>query len=81
MAVAGLAVLADEGLRVPGDIAVAGFDDIQLASHTSPTLTTVSCDYRALGRTAAEQLLATIGGRDVDEQTLLPAEIRWRRSN
>jgi DNA-binding LacI/PurR family transcriptional regulator len=81
MAVAGLTVLADNGLRVPDDVAVAGFDDIQLASHTSPTLTTVSCDYRALGRTAADLLLATIADETVDRQTLLPAQIRWRHSN
>ncbi len=81
MAVAGLAVLKDAGLNVPDDIAVAGFDDIQLASHTSPTLSTVSCDYRALGRTAAELLLARVAGNEVDRQTLLPAEIRWRHSN
>ncbi|HEV8369633.1 MAG TPA: LacI family DNA-binding transcriptional regulator [Pyrinomonadaceae bacterium] len=48
------------GLRIPEDIAVVGYDDIPLASHTSPTLTTVRQPTREQGRTAAEFLLRRI---------------------
>jgi DNA-binding LacI/PurR family transcriptional regulator len=50
------------GLRVPEDIAVMGYDDIPLASHTSPMLTTVRQPTREQGRTAAELLLRRIEG-------------------
>jgi DNA-binding LacI/PurR family transcriptional regulator len=50
------------GLRIPEDIAVVGYDDIPLASHTSPTLTTVRQPTREQGRTAAEFLLRRIEG-------------------
>jgi DNA-binding LacI/PurR family transcriptional regulator len=50
------------GLRIPEDIAVVGYDDIPLASHTSPTLTTVRQPTREQGSTAAEFLLRRIEG-------------------
>ena len=50
------------GLRIPEDIAVVGYDDIPLASHTSPALTTVRQPTREQGRAAAEFLLRRIEG-------------------
>ena len=50
------------GLRIPDDIAIVGYDDIPLASHTSPTLTTVRQPTREQGRCAAEFLLRRIEG-------------------
>src|SRR5215813_7094272 len=50
------------GLRIPEDIALIGYDDIPLAAHTSPTLTTVRQPTREQGRAAAEFLLRRIEG-------------------
>ena len=50
------------GLRIPEDIALVGYDDIPLALHTSPTLTTVRQPTREQGRCAAEFLLRRIEG-------------------
>ncbi len=50
------------GLRVPDDVALIGYDDIPLASHASPTLTTVRQPTRELGRSAAAFLLDRIEG-------------------
>lgn len=50
------------GLRIPEDIAVVGYDDIPLAAHTSPALTTVRQPTREQGRAAAEFLLRRIEG-------------------
>ncbi len=52
------------GLRVPGDIALAGFNDIPLARHASPPLTTLRVDIAAMGAEALVMLLdgTTEGG-------------------
>jgi LacI family transcriptional regulator len=54
------------GLQVPDDVAVVGFDDIFLAAHTHPPLTTVRVPAYGLGWTAAEVLVSLIDG---DEDT------------
>lgn len=54
------------GLSVPGDLAVVGFGDFEFAAHICPPLTTVHIDRRAIGRAAAEAVLARIAGRDVE---------------
>lgn len=62
MAVGCLAVLREAGLAVPADIAVVGFDDIPLARHTYPSLTTMEVQIADLGATAMRLLLAQLRG-------------------
>jgi LacI family transcriptional regulator len=50
----------EAGFRVPEDISVVGFDDIQIASHNSPSLTTVRQPLQEMGETAARTLLDRI---------------------
>jgi DNA-binding LacI/PurR family transcriptional regulator len=52
------------GLRVPDDIAVAGFDDIDAASLVRPSLTTVGHSAAQMGAKAADLLLGRMGGGD-----------------
>jgi DNA-binding LacI/PurR family transcriptional regulator len=61
-AVGALNAIRQAGLRVPEDIAVVGYDDIPLASHTSPPLTTVRQPTREQGSIAAESLVKRIEG-------------------
>jgi LacI family transcriptional regulator len=58
MAVGVLGALSDGGLRVPEDIAVAGFDDIEMSQYLNPPLTTVHADAYMLGERAVERALA-----------------------
>ncbi len=60
MAVGCMAAFREAGLRVPDDIALAGFDDIPLAALVSPALTTARVHIAELGRRALEQLLLGI---------------------
>jgi DNA-binding LacI/PurR family transcriptional regulator len=53
------------GLRVPADLSVVGFDDIDLAMHTDPPLTTVHQPIRHKGEVAVELLLTVVARRDV----------------
>jgi LacI family gluconate utilization system Gnt-I transcriptional repressor len=57
-------------LSVPGDIAVVGFGDIDLAAFTAPALTTVGIDRFAVGRLAAELLLTKLGGGKVAQKVI-----------
>ncbi len=56
-AVGALAAAAQRGLRVPQDVSVAGFDDIDLAQATSPMLTTVRQPLAEMGRMAVSLLI------------------------
>jgi DNA-binding LacI/PurR family transcriptional regulator len=80
MAIAGMSVLTAAGIKVPSDIAVAGFDDISLASYVEPQLSSIHCDYRTLGDTAATRLLAVIAGQDDAPRITLPSTVRLRAS-
>ncbi|MDT7798911.1 MAG: LacI family transcriptional regulator [Actinomycetota bacterium] len=57
-----LSGLRKAGKGVPADVGVIGFDDIPLAAHTQPPLTTVRQPLRQMGETAARQLLAQLAG-------------------
>jgi LacI family transcriptional regulator len=58
MAIGCLFALTEAGLRVPEDVALAGFDDIPIARYVTPPLTTVRVRIADLGQGALEQLVA-----------------------
>jgi DNA-binding LacI/PurR family transcriptional regulator len=60
MAIAGMGVAQEAGLEVPRGLSVVGFDDIPLAAHLVPPLTTVRQDALAWGQAAARTLLAVV---------------------
>jgi len=62
MAIGVLRALHEHGLRVPQDVSVTGFDDIDLAAYTLPSLTTVRQDTEAMGGGAVKALLEFVGG-------------------
>lgn len=64
MAIGCLIALKESGLRVPEDIALAGFDDIPIARYLSPPLSTVRVRIAELGAQALERLAAEIADPD-----------------
>ncbi|MDR5839106.1 LacI family DNA-binding transcriptional regulator [Caballeronia sp. LZ034LL] len=82
MAIGVLGALRDKGVSVPGDISVAGFDDIFLASHPLIGLTTVAQPKYNTGAIAARALLERIEqGRDLAPRFIgLDAELKVRGS-
>jgi LacI family transcriptional regulator len=81
MAIGALRAAADAGLRVPEDLSVVGFDDIQLAGYLNPALTTLRQDKAALGVAAGEGLVRLIEGEDdAGGATTLPVELIVRGS-
>ncbi len=60
MAIGALSALGERGLRVPRDVAVAGFDDIPMARYMNPPLSSVHVEIAALGAEATQMLLDRI---------------------
>lgn len=71
--------LVDREIRVPQAVAVAGFDDIPIASFTNPSLTTVQQDTKAAATLLVESLLALIHDEPVESRTI-PAKLAIRQS-
>jgi DNA-binding LacI/PurR family transcriptional regulator len=80
MAIAGMGLLQQRGLRVPEDMSVTGFDGAALGRYTYPALTTVVADPMAWGRTAAEVLLQLITEGHAPSVELAPAQLVVRTS-
>lgn len=81
VAMGALTAIHEQGLRVPKDIAVVGFDDVPLARYTNPPLTTVRMPTVEIGRRAGELLCDQIAGRTVELRTLLATELIVRASS
>lgn len=60
MAMAGLSLAASRGFDVPGRLSITGYDDMEIAAHLQPSLTSISTDVVAWGRAAATRLLEVI---------------------
>jgi len=80
MATAALRVLSERGRRVPGDVAVVGFDDSVLATTTTPRLTTVRQPVERLGARLAQLVLAKIAGAPQAAPELFTTELIVRDS-
>jgi len=76
-AMGAIRALREAGLRVPKDISVVGFDDIESAAYQNPALTTVRQPLRKMGRIAAETLLRRISRVrfDVNGETMVEPEL------
>lgn len=88
-AMGAIRALREAKLRVPDDVSVVGFDDIQSAAYQNPALTTVRQPLREMGRIAAETLLRRIrrsgpdsqGGETMVEPKLIIRETTGRAPN
>jgi LacI family transcriptional regulator len=76
MAIGAMRAVTAAGLRIPDDVAIVGFDDIDVAALVPPGLTTIAQDKAGFGTAAAEALIAML--RDTDapcEPTRLPTTL------
>jgi DNA-binding LacI/PurR family transcriptional regulator len=78
---AGLYLAARErGLKIPRDVSVIGFDDMDFARVLEPPLTTVALDAEQLGASGFELIAAQMSGRRSRRRIVLPAELLVRES-
>lgn len=79
-AVGAMSALREAGLRIPEDVKIIGFDDVPLARHLTPPLTTVHAPTEQVGRTATDLLVRLVRREPVEREILLPTELTIRQS-
>lgn len=80
LAIGALRASREMGLRVPQQISITGFDDIEIAMLAEPALTTVHVPHREMGRRAAGILIQMLSGVSTGQSIELATDIRLRQS-
>jgi DNA-binding LacI/PurR family transcriptional regulator len=80
IAIGAMRALQDAGRRIPRDVAVVGFDDLPLAQHVTPALTTVQQDIRLAAEGLVDSIVALIEEQPV-ESTLMAPRLIVRQSS
>jgi LacI family transcriptional regulator len=81
VAIGAMDAIKQQGLVIPGEMSIVGFDDLSLSSEVMPPLTTVQVPKELMGRLAVETLFFTISGRsNFTRKILLPTMLVVRES-
>ena len=80
MAFGVIRALQEEGIKIPQECSVTGFDDVQLSGNITPALTTVRQDFEASGYEAAGLLHRILEGKDDGSRMILKCPIIIRQS-
>jgi LacI family transcriptional regulator len=72
--------LSRRGIRVPGEVGVTGFDDVPVARHLHPPLTTVRQPIQEMGATAFDVLYSRISAAGRARNVVLPVQLKIRES-
>lgn len=79
-AIGAIRAIREAGLRVPQDISVVGFDDVQSAAFQNPALTTIRQPLCSMGSLAAKSVLQQIGGENLPRRIVVDPELVIRNS-
>lgn len=82
LALGAIRTLLSNGVRIPDDIAVVGFDDIEAGRYNTPTLTTISPDKTTIAQLAVDRLIARLenGDDNAPAELWAPYELAVRES-
>lgn len=80
LAIGAISMMADRGIRVPGDVAVVGFNDSEEGRLVRPALTSVSLPFYEQGRQAVNVLMALLAGKEAPEHVMLDSQLLVRQS-
>ena len=80
LAAGAITMAAKLGIKVPEDVSITGFDDIEVAEIVSPGLTTIHVPHRKMGRGAAKLLIDMRNGQVETRSIKLDVDLMWRGS-
>ncbi len=80
LAIGAIEACRERSLSVPEDISIIGFDDIDLAAHIAPRLTTFSVPKYEMGRVAANMLLNMLGKKEFEKEIVYIPKLTIRDS-
>ncbi|MGE5607477.1 MAG: ATP-binding protein [Bacteroidota bacterium] len=73
-------VLSERGIKIPDDLAVVGFDNLDQSKAMNPPLTVAFSNFQDLSRKAVEVILDILNGKTVPEKTIIPTRLLIRQS-
>jgi LacI family transcriptional regulator len=80
MAMGAIRALSDEGLRIPEDVSVVGFDGLPIGDFIVPRLSTISQSIEELAERSVDLLITGIEGAATSVHETVPAKLNWRES-
>ncbi|WP_042170551.1 LacI family DNA-binding transcriptional regulator [Paenibacillus gorillae] len=80
MAVGALRALHEHGVDIPNEMAIVGFDDIEMSAFLSPPLSTVKAYTEQMGKTAVQLLMERIKGREASMEVTIETKLIIRES-
>ncbi len=70
--------LIENGIKVPEEVQVIGFDDIELVQYLKPSLSTIRQDIDKYGKTISSKIVSMVEGHELNEQIVIPVEFIGR---
>jgi DNA-binding LacI/PurR family transcriptional regulator len=70
LAITAMGAIAQHGLRIPQDVSVVGYDDIGMAEHTYPPLTTVRQPMDLAGQALVQNLMRVLSDKHADSEVV-----------
>ncbi|MGF6989773.1 LacI family transcriptional regulator [Lachnospiraceae bacterium PM6-15] len=80
IAIGAMQALKDNGLSIPGDVSIVGYDDIYISQYLDPPLTTINQPKYQMGAGAVEMLIKLIEKQEKQEKLVLSPELVVRKS-
>lgn len=80
MAIGMIKALQVKGIKVPQDLNIIGFDDVDVSQYISGGLSTIGIDHQAWGIQVAKDMLEVLGGMNVDNQKKVPVKLIIRNT-
>lgn len=80
MVIGAIKAFEEQGLRIPEDISLVGFDDVKAASYVQPKLTTIKAPMYELGLFSAQMLFNLMKRKKVNSKVTLDVELVIRES-
>jgi LacI family transcriptional regulator len=80
IAIGAIRALHEQGWKVPQDVAIVGFDDIEISAFVTPPLTTMKVYTEQMGKAAVHLLMDRLNGREIPMQVVLPTKLVVRES-